>query len=135
ISGPFIYHDQNQIKQYETMRIISIFRWGAAVFFLYAGSSQAQLSLKPIQSVGFENVKIDDGFWKPRMDKVATVTLQACINYTEIKTPRIRNFERAAAHNGKHEGIYYDDSDVYKALEAIAYSLRSHPDAAMEKKA
>jgi len=88
-----------------------------------------------LQPVGFANVKIDDGFWKPRMDKVSTVTLQACINYTEVKTPRIRNFERAAAKTGKHEGIYYDDSDVYKALEAMAYSLRNHPDAAMEKKA
>jgi hypothetical protein len=37
--------------------------------------------------------------------------------------------------NAKHEGIYYDDSDVYKALEAIAYSLKNKPDAALEKKA
>ena len=88
-----------------------------------------------IRPIGYANVKIDDGFWKPRMDKVSTVTLQACINYTEYKTPRIRNFEHAAARTGKHEGIYYDDSDVYKAIEAIAYSLRNHPDPAMEKKA
>ncbi|MEJ0107047.1 MAG: beta-L-arabinofuranosidase domain-containing protein [Bacteroidota bacterium] len=35
----------------------------------------------------------------------------------------------------KHEGIYYDDSDVYKALEAMAYALKTHPDSALEKKA
>jgi DUF1680 family protein len=53
-----------------------------------------------------------------------------------VKTPRIRNFEKVARKQGeKHEGIYYDDSDVYKALEAIAYSLKNHPDAALEKKA
>ena len=105
--------------------------------FVAPGQISAQtgdLSLQ-IRPIGYANVKIDDAFWKPRMDKVSTTTLQACINYTEYKTPRIRNFERTAAKSGKHEGIYYDDSDVYKALEAIAYSLRNHPDPAMEKKA
>ncbi len=34
----------------------------------------------------------------------------------------------------KHEGIFYDDSDVFKALEAMAYSLKTHPSAEMEKK-
>ncbi|MGB8190343.1 MAG: beta-L-arabinofuranosidase domain-containing protein, partial [Chitinophagaceae bacterium] len=58
------------------------------------------------------------------------------IYQTEIKTPRIRNFEKVANKKGeKHEGIYYDDSDVYKALEAIAYSLKNRPNEALEKKA
>ena len=109
---------------------------GAIAFFLPAVcSGQSAFPWAGIQPVGYAEVKIDDGFWKPKMDKVATVTLQTCINYTEIKTPRIRNFERAAAKSGQHVGIYYDDSDVYKAIEAIAYSLQNHPDSAMEKKA
>src|SRR6202008_3868998 len=54
----------------------------------------------------------------------------------EVKTPRIRNFEKVARKKGeKHEGIFYDDSDVFKALEAIAYSLKNHPDNNLEKKA
>ncbi len=70
------------------------------------------------------------------MEKVATTTLQACITQTEVKTPRIRNFEKVARRQGeKFEGIFYDDSDVYKALEAIAYSLKNHPDRDLEKKA
>lgn len=69
------------------------------------------------------------------MDKVATATLRACIVQTEEKTGRIRNFEKVARHkNEKHEGIYYDDSDVYKAIEAMAYSLKNHPDAAIQQK-
>ena len=68
------------------------------------------------------------------MQKVATATLQACILQTETKTARIRNFEKVARRKGeKHEGIYYDDSDVYKAIEAIAYSLKNQPDAQLEK--
>ena len=62
------------------------------------------------------------------------VTIPVCIDQTAVKTPRIRNFEIAAHRKkGKFEGIFYDDSDVYKALEAIAYSLKNHPDSAMER--
>ena len=70
------------------------------------------------------------------MDKVATATLNACIYQTETKTARIRNFEKVARNKGeKHEGIFYDDSDVFKALEAIAYSLKYRPNKELEKKA
>ncbi|WP_461080772.1 glycoside hydrolase family 127 protein [Spirosoma flavus] len=88
------------------------------------------------EPVGFSQVSITDKFWKPKLDKVATATLQACIVQTEQKTGRIRNFEKVARKQGeKHEGIYYDDSDVYKALEAMSYSLKNRPDAVLERKA
>jgi DUF1680 family protein len=89
-----------------------------------------------MEPVNFSQVTINDSFWKPAMEKVATTTIQACIFQTETKTPRIRNFEKVARNKSeKHEGIFYDDSDVFKALEAIAYSLKNHPDAALEAKA
>src|SRR6201991_2771923 len=91
-----------------------------------AQTAAAQTVIRP---VNFSQVVITDAFWTPKINSVATATLQACIEYTENKTGRIRNFEKAARRKGeKHEGIYYDDSDVYKALEAIAYCLRNHPD-------
>lgn len=103
--------------------------------------SHAQLLVQRFEPVGFSQVTITDRFWKPKLDKVATATLRACIVQTEEKTGRIRNFEKVARRQtGKldstaHEGIYYDDSDVYKALEAMAYSLKNRPDAAIEQKA
>lgn len=97
---------------------------------------QAQTTFPQVEAVNYSNVQITDAFWKPRIEKVARVTVPVCIEQTEIKTPRIDNFEKVARKKGeKHEGIYYDDSDVYKALEAIAYSLKSYPDADLEKKA
>jgi len=85
--------------------------------------------------VNFSQVDITDQFWKPKIDKVATATLDACIYQTEVATARIRNFQKVARNKGeKHEGIFYDDSDVFKALEAMAYSLKTHPNAEMEKK-
>ncbi len=110
------------------------------IIVVVATTAHAQHSLQKIQGVSFSQVTITDKFWKPKMDKVATATLPACVYQTEIKTPRIRNFEKVARKRAggpaeKHEGIYYDDSDVYKALEAIAYSLRTHPDSALEHRA
>ncbi|MHA4807168.1 glycoside hydrolase family 127 protein [Flavitalea flava] len=110
----------------------------AAPFFTSAqkGLNVSQNTLVKLNPVNFSQVTITDGFWAPRMNSVATATLQACIEYTENKTGRIRNFEKVARKKGeKHEGIYFDDSDVYKAIEAMAYSLRNHPDPAIEKKA
>lgn len=95
----------------------------------------AQQSFQKLYPVNFSEVLIKDSFWLPRMKTVATATLDACVTYTENKTGRIRNFERAANGAGKHEGVYYDDSDVYKAIEAIAYSLKNNPDPELEKKA
>jgi len=95
----------------------------------------SQTKLQKIEPVSFSQVNITDEFWKPKIDKVATKTLAACIYQTEVATPRIKNFEKVARKKGEpHEGIFYDDSDVFKALEAMAYSLKTHPSAEMEKK-
>ncbi len=97
---------------------------------------KAQNPVKKMEPINFYEVMIEDNFWRPRIFTVSKVTIPVCIEQTEIKTPRIKNFEKVAAKKGeKHEGIYYDDSDVYKALEAIAYSLKNYPDLALEKKA
>jgi len=96
----------------------------------------SQTPSQKFEFVNFSQVNITDNFWKPKIDKVATVTMKACIYQTEINTPRIRNFEKVARNKGeKFEGIYYDDSDVYKALEAMAYALKTHPDPLLEAKA
>ena len=103
------------------------------LFFCTCWRLMAQQQLTP---VSYEKVKITDAFWSPKISTVASVTVPVCIQQTEVVTPRIRNFEKVARRKGeKHEGIYYDDSDVYKALEAIAYSIKTNPNPALEKKA
>lgn len=55
--------------------------------------------------VSFSQVTITDNFWKPRIEQVATTTLEACIYQTEVKTARIRNFEIVGGtRQGKFEG-------------------------------
>jgi len=114
------------------MKKIIIILFAAAITV----KSFSQTPLQKFEFVDFSKVNITDNFWKPKIDKVATVTLKACIYQTEVKTPRIRNFEKVARKKGeKHEGLVYDDSDVFKALEAISYALKTHPDSALEAKA
>lgn len=115
------------------MKKISFAIISASVVFVYAN---AQNGFQKIEPVNFSKVVITDNFWKPRIDKIATATLPACIYQTETATPRIQNFINAAQKKtGTFKGIWYDDSDVFKALEAMSYSLKDNPDTALERKA
>ena len=107
--------------------------------FLAAAAAVAACQKGPVQNklitpVPFSEVTIDDGFWGPRLQSHKDVTLQVCIDQIENQTGRIRNFENAAKGEGAHSGIFFDDSDVYKALEGMAYSLQNHPDPVLEAK-
>ena len=98
-----------------------------------AGEKEAG-TMKKITPVNFSEVKIIDNFWSPRLKNHKDVTLGVCIDQIEKQTGRIRNFENAALKQGNHSGIYFDDSDVYKALEGMAYSLQNNPDPVLEAK-
>ncbi len=91
-------------------------------------SLQRDYNVKP---VAFNYVHIDDQFWTPRLETNRTVTIPYCFEKCE-ETDRISNFEKAAGmKTGKHEGIYFNDSDVYKIMEGAAYSLQVNPDTMM----
>lgn len=105
------------------------------VAFLAACTVQSEpAQMKLVNPVDFSQVRINDGFWSPRLEKHASVTLPVCIDQIENQTGRIRNFENAAKGEGQHSGIFFDDSDVYKALEGMAYSLINNPNPELEKK-
>ncbi|MBV9960661.1 MAG: glycoside hydrolase family 127 protein [Parafilimonas sp.] len=114
---------------------MKVITYSVVIILLLNLKISAQQPAKYYTSVDFSKVVVTDNFWKPKIDMVATKSLEACIYQTEVATPRIQNFINAAKHSGKFVGIYYDDSDVYKALEAMAYSLKNHPDTAVENTA
>jgi uncharacterized protein len=87
---------------------------------------------KALVPVPFEKVRIKDNFFRPRIETNRKVTLEAIWKQSE-ESGRIRNFEIAAGTaQGKFEGLRFNDSDVYKLIEAAAYSLHVTPDAALE---
>jgi uncharacterized protein len=87
-----------------------------------------------LQPVPLSDVIIDDAFWTPRIKINREHTLAYQLQQCE-DTGRISNFDKAAGvREGEFEGIFFNDSDVYKWMEAVAYSLSTHPDTALEAK-
>jgi DUF1680 family protein len=87
------------------------------------------------QAVPFTDVHFDDAFWSPRLKTNREISIPHNFKWCE-DTGRFTNFAKAAKLlDGNFQGIYFNDSDVYKLLEGIAYSLADHPDPALEKKA
>lgn len=82
-----------------------------------------------IQGVPFNEVKISDQFWLPKIETNRTVTIPASFAKCE-EMGRMDNFLIAG---GKMEGpvkgkMPFDDSDVYKIIEGAAYSMTVIPD-------
>lgn len=87
----------------------------------------------PIQPVPLKQVKLHDSFWGPRVEMNRTVTIPAVFQKCE-ETGRVDNFAIAAGlKTGEQRGQYpFDDSDLYKSIEAASYSLMVHPDPKLE---
>ncbi len=104
-----------------------------ASVLLGASSLPARPHDYPITQVPFDKVKVDGAFWAKRLEVNRTVTLPH--NFRECEeTGRIDNFAIAGGlKKGKFVGIHFNDSDVYKAMEAASYHLALHPDAQLEK--
>ena len=83
--------------------------------------------------IPFSNVEITGGLWKERIDTVRRVTTRDCIRKCEHN---IENFRRSAGlSEGGFEGVFFDDADIYKVLEGVAYVLMGGADAELEKTA
>jgi uncharacterized protein len=113
----------------------------AGLVVAFECNSAAQNVGYPINPVIFTDVKVDDSFWLKRLETNRTVsiphTLQKC-----LETGRVRNFDiadsvlRGVIEKGTFCSRYgFDDSDIYKLLEGIAYSLQTHYDAVLDARA
>ncbi len=113
------------------MRRLFLLGW----LLTFAGARMASsIHAESLTALPFQEVRIKDDFWSKRIRTNRTATLSANLHQCEI-TGRIRNFAIAGKlEKGKHKGLLYDDSDVYKVIEGIAYSLSDHRDAELEKR-
>lgn len=98
------------------------------------------------------NVRIEDAFWNRYRELIRTEMIpyqwkvlsdEIAVNIERerndssipnLKSHAIENFRIAAGlSSGHHYGFVFQDSDVYKWLESVAYSLRITPDAELER--
>jgi DUF1680 family protein len=94
---------------------------------------------KKVNMIPLNAVNIQDDFWKEYMELVRNHVIpyqwDALNDRIEGADPSycIQNFRVAAGmEEGKFQGMVFQDSDVYKWLEAVAYSLMWHPDETLE---
>jgi DUF1680 family protein len=87
-----------------------------------------------IRAVPMTAVTIDDGFWAPKLEINRTVTIPHILKEND-DTGRVANFEKAAGKkSGPYEGRRFNDTDVYKIIEAASYSLALVPDPRLSTK-
>ena len=103
-----------------------------AFFASFVSAAFAEEAPKPsrlFNEVPFTDVQLADGFWAPRIETNRTVSAAHNIDWCEHQTGRIDNFLKASGQmEGEFKGIYFDDSDVYKVLEGLAYTLSAKDD-------
>lgn len=125
------------------MKKVQLFRnyiFIVAAIALFATVAGCQASVSPLgdafrrtpqeeklTAVSFTDVIVADEFWAPRMETNRKVTVPYDFKKCE-ETGRIDNFAKAGGlMEGKFEGIYFNDSDLYKVIEGAAYSLSAWP--------
>lgn len=95
---------------------------GAFALWPQAATDRVMLSMTKL-----DDVEVTGGIWQQRQTTVHDVTVWDVFGQCE-STGRIENFYRAAGiHSGPFQGTFFDDSDVYKAMEGAAYILRKDP--------
>jgi len=94
----------------------------------------------PITPVPFTDVTWTDDFWKPRIERMFSVTLPHELDELR-KTGRNENFRLAAqmmAAPGDTAtyctSFPFDDTDLYKVIEGISYLLEIHSDSVLKKR-
>jgi len=82
-----------------------------------------------LRPLGLGEVRITGGYWADAQRRNAETSLWHCLEWVE-RIGWLGNFDAAAAtpDDGRHRGVVFADSEVYKLLEAIAWELGRAPE-------
>ncbi len=89
-----------------------------------------------LMPVTFNQVHLDDKFWKPRLKTQAETLVPFALDKT---IPAVKNLEKAAKFlKGDTTDLPYPhryvSSDLYKVMEGAAYILMENPNSELEKR-
>lgn len=89
---------------------------------------QHMQEVQKLEAADPNRVTLKDGLWAPRQETNHRVTLRRLLEHI-YETGRVDNFLKAAGKkSGTFEGRLYNDSDVYKWIEAAARAYMREPD-------
>lgn len=98
--------------------------------FIVDTSKSPHARLRP---VAVSDVRLSDPIWEPRRRLTTDKTIPEQHALLE-SSQRLDNFRRAAGKlAGPFYGRYFNDTDVYKWLEAAAWALAMEPDPALDE--
>ncbi|MGE5124629.1 MAG: beta-L-arabinofuranosidase domain-containing protein, partial [Acidobacteriaceae bacterium] len=87
-----------------------------------------------LRPVSIRKVQLEAGFWKTYQELIQSVTIPTQYDLLE-STGRLDNFHRVSNGLDKpFQGYVFNDSDVYKWLEAASWALLDFPDHELIKK-
>lgn len=99
-------------------------------FILHGG--EMELTMEKLQSVSFNCVSIDGGFWQKRQELNAKTTLYAVYKRFQ-ETGRFDALRCDWNEQKPYKPHIFWDSDVAKWIEAVAYSITHRPDPELER--
>ena len=114
-------------------RMLAVVGAVAVIGAVAAGADQGNGPEYPIRPVPLDRVRVTGGFWAPKLETNRTVTIPHIMRENET-TGRVDNFRKGAGlMPGDYQGRRFNDTDIYKIIEAASYSLASHPDPALSR--
>jgi DUF1680 family protein len=122
----------------KTLNNFTAFQWAFIFVVLSILSASAELIAQnrdyPIQPVTFNHVHVQDEFWAPRININADITIPYVLQKCR-ETGRFDNFLKAAGKKPPTNltEFPFDDSDVFKVIEGVSYSLQIKPNPALER--
>ena len=97
-------------------------------------AQQGQQGFLKLEPVPFTDVVIRDRFWQPRQETNRKASVQHCLKMLEdAGNFLVFNLAKEGKREG-YKGLLFTDSDMYKVMEGIAYTLATHPDPELDKK-
>jgi uncharacterized protein len=95
-------------------------------------TDRSRVTLRPL---GTEHVRIGRGFWADRQQRNREVTIPAGYDQLE-QAGNLDNLRIVAGRaGGSYRGLLFNDSDVYKWLEAVGWELARERSAELERRA
>ncbi len=93
----------------------------------------APVSVK-LDPVPFTQVTINDRFWSRRQETNRTATVDQCLKMLDkAGNFLVMELARDKKREG-YKGLLFTDSDLYKVLEGISYTLQTSPNPALDKR-
>ena len=85
--------------------------------------SHRSAGFAPLRELKLRQVRMEDRFWDGWISRNRSIALDHQYRYL-IETGRIDNLRKAAGElPGRFKGMIFNDSDVYKWIEAVSYAM------------